>query len=65
MVYNPVNRWSRRGFRKAVLAALAEAGWSGKASAIDATDVNEHRTTQGGKRGRGAGDWSLTRRPDH
>jgi hypothetical protein len=48
-----------------VLAALAEAGWSGKASAIDATDVKEHGTSQGGRRGRGAGDWSLTRRPDH
>ena len=65
MVYNPVNRSSRRGFRKAVLAALAEAGWSGKASAIDATDVKEHGTSQDGKRGRGAGDWSLTRRLDH
>ena len=28
-VYNRFNRWSRRGFWKAMLAALAKAGWAG------------------------------------
>ena len=34
-VYNRFNRWSRRGFWKAMLAAMAQAGWSGEATAID------------------------------
>ena len=38
-VYNRFNRWSRRGFWKAMLAALAKAGWSGEAAAIDSTYV--------------------------
>lgn len=50
-VYNRFNRWSRRGFWTAMLAALARAGWSGEAAAIDATDVKAHRTAQGGKGG--------------
>ena len=55
-VYNRFNRWSRRGFWTAMLVALAKAGWSGEAAAIDATYVKAHRTAQGGKGG-------LTRRP--
>ena len=50
-VYNRFNRWSRRGFWTAMLAALAKAGWSGEAAAIDATYVKAHRTAQGGQRG--------------
>ncbi len=50
-VYNRFNRWSRRGFWKAMLAALAKAGWTGEANAIDATYVRAHRSAQGGKGG--------------
>ena len=48
-IYNRFNRWSRRGFWKAMLAALAKAGWTGEANAIDATYVRAHRSAQGGK----------------
>ena len=51
-VYNRVNRWSRRGFWKAMLAALAKAGWAGDAAAIDSTYVRAHRSAHGGKGGR-------------
>ena len=34
-VYNRFNRWSRRGFWRAMLAALAEAGWIPQTAAID------------------------------
>lgn len=50
-VYNRFNRWSRRGFWKAMLSAVAKAGWVREAAAIDATYVKEHRSAQGGKRG--------------
>src|SRR4051795_370913 len=50
-VYNRFNRWSRRGFWRAMLAALAKAGWSGEAAAIDSTYVKAHRSAQGGKGG--------------
>ncbi|OAH25869.1 transposase [Methylorubrum populi] len=50
-IYNRFNRWSRRGFWKAMLVALAKAGWSGEANAIDATYVKAHRSAQGGKGG--------------
>jgi transposase len=46
------NRWSRRGFWKAMLAALAKAGWAGDAAAIDSTYVRAHRSAHGGKGGR-------------
>ncbi len=52
-VYNRFNRWSRRGFWKAMLAALAKAGWSGEAAAIDSTYVRAHRSAHGGKGRRG------------
>jgi transposase len=45
------DRWSRRGFWKAMLSALAKARWVGEAAAIDATYVKAHRSAQGGKRG--------------
>ncbi len=51
-VDNRFNRWSRRGFWKATLAALAKAGWSGEAAAIDSTSVRAHRPAHGGKGGR-------------
>ena len=51
-VYNRFNRWSRRGFWTAMLAALAKAGWSGEAAAIDSTYVRAHRSAHGGKGGR-------------
>ncbi len=50
-IYNRFNRWSRRGFWKAMLAALAKAGWSGEAAAIDSTYVRAHRSAHGGKGG--------------
>ncbi|WP_419829898.1 IS5 family transposase [Methylobacterium sp.] len=50
-VYNRFNRWSRRGFWKAMLAAIAQAGWSGEATAIDSTYVRAHRSAHGGKGG--------------
>jgi transposase len=55
-VYNRFNRWSRRGFWRAMLTAPAKAGWSGEAAAIDATYVKAHRSAQGCKGG-------LARRP--
>jgi len=50
-VYNRFNRWSRRGFWRAMLAALAKAGWAGEAAAIDATYIKAHRSARGGKGG--------------
>ena len=51
-VYNRFNRWSRRGFWRAMLSALAKAGWAGEAAAIDSTYVKAHRSAHGGKGGR-------------
>lgn len=52
-VYNRFNRWSRRGFWKAMLTALAKAGWVGDAAALDSSYVRAHRSAHGGKGGRG------------
>ena len=52
-VYNRFNRWSRRGFWRAMLAALAEAGWVTETAALDSTYVKAHRSAHGGKGGRG------------
>ena len=52
-VYNRFNRWSRRGFLKAMLTALAKAGWVGDAAALDSSYVRAHRSAHGGKGGRG------------
>ncbi len=52
-VYNRFNRWSRRGFWKAMLTALAKAGWAGDAAALDSSYVRAHRSAHGGKGGRG------------
>ena len=56
IVYNRFNRWSRRGFWRAMLAALAKAGWAGDAAALDSTYVKAHRCAHRGKGG-------LVRRP--
>lgn len=50
-VYNRFNRWSRRGFWRAMLSALAKAGWAGDAAAIDSSYVRAHRSAHGGKGG--------------
>ena len=47
-VYNRFNRWSRRGCWRAMLAALAEAGWIAETAAIDSTYVKAHRSAHGG-----------------
>ena len=50
-VYNRFNRWSRRGFWRGMLTALAEAGWVAETAALDATYVKAHRSAHGGQRG--------------
>ena len=50
-IYNRFNRWSRRGFWRAMLAALAEAGWIAETAALDSTYVKAHRSAHGGKGG--------------
>ena len=50
-VYNRFNRWSRRGFWRAMLAALAEAGWIAETAALDSTYVRAHRSAHGAKGG--------------
>ena len=50
-VYNRFNRWSHRGFWRAMLAALAEAGWIAELAALDSTYVRAHRSAHGGKGG--------------
>ena len=51
-VYNRFNRWSRRGFWRGMLVALAEAGWVAETAALDSTYVKAHRSAHGGKGGR-------------
>ena len=48
-VYNRFNGWSRRGFGRAMLSALAKAGRAGDAVALDSTYVRAHRSAHGGK----------------
>lgn len=50
-VYNRFNRWSGRGFWRAMLAALAEAGWVAESAALDSTYVRAHRSAHGAKGG--------------
>ena len=52
-VYNRFNRWSRRGFWRHMLAALAGAGWVAESAALDSTYIKAHRSAHGGKGGRG------------
>ncbi len=65
-VYNRFNRWSRRGFWRHMLAALAEAGWVTESAALDSTYVKAHRSAHGGKGGRRrrlSGSRAVARRP--
>lgn len=64
-VYNRFNRWSRRGFWLAMLAALAEAGWIAQTAAIDSTYTKAHRCAHGGKGGEKPGGRPLAGRVDH
>jgi transposase len=48
-IYNRYNRWSRRGFWRGMLRALAEAGWVAETAALDSTYVKAHRSAHGGK----------------
>ena len=50
-VYNRFNRWSRRGFWRGMLAALAEAGWIVESASLDSTYIKAHRSAHGGKGG--------------
>jgi transposase len=52
-VYYRYNWRSRRGFWRAMLAALAEAGWVAETAALDSTYVKVHRSAHGGKGERG------------
>lgn len=51
-VYNRYNRWSHRGFWRAMLATLAEAGWVAESAALGSTYVKVHRSAHGVKGGR-------------
>ena len=42
-VYNRFNRWSRRGFWRGMLAALARAGWVTESASLDSTYIKAHR----------------------
>jgi transposase len=64
-VYNRYSRWSRRGFWRAMLAALAEAGWVTEMAALDSTSVKAHRSAHGGKGGESPGHRPVAGRPDH
>ncbi|MBP0446824.1 IS5 family transposase [Roseomonas sp. SSH11] len=50
-VYNRFNRWSRRGFWRAMLATLAERGWIAETASLDSTYVRAHRSAHGGEGG--------------
>src|SRR3712207_4534931 len=50
-VYNRFHRWSRRGFWRAMLGALAQAGWVAETASLDSTYVRAHRSAHGGKGG--------------
>ena len=59
-VYNRFNRWSRRGFWRAMLSVLAKAGWAGDAAALDSTYVKAHRSAHRSAHG---GEGGPRRRP--
>ncbi len=48
-VYNRFNRWSRRGFWRAMLAAVAEAGWAAEAATLERSHVKARRGSKGGR----------------
>ena len=64
-VYNRFNRWSRRGFWRAMLATLAEVGWIAQTAAIDSTYTKAHRRAHGGKGGEKSRLSVIARRADH
>ncbi len=47
-IYNRFNRWSRRGFWRAMLAALAKAGWIAETASLDSSYVHAHGSAHGG-----------------
>ena len=64
-VYNRFNRWLRRGFWRAMLAALAEVGWIAQTAAIDSTYTKAHRCAHGGMGGQKPGHRPVAGRADH
>ncbi len=50
-VYNRFNRWSRKGYWRKILAALAAGQWITAAVAMDGSYVKAHRCAHGGKGG--------------
>jgi transposase len=52
-VYNRFNRWSRRGFWRAMPATLAQRGWVTETASLDSTYLRAHRSAHGGKGGPG------------
>ena len=64
-VYNRFNRWSRRGFWRAMLATLAERGWIAETASLDSTYVRATARPTAAKGDQGAGHRSVARRPDN
>src|ERR671917_256171 len=64
-VYNRFNRWSRRGFWRAMLAALVEAGWVAETAALVPPTSRRTAPPTAAKGGDGAGHRHLARWPDH
>ena len=60
-VDNRFNRWSRRRFWTRMLEALAKAGWSSEAAALDSTCIKAKRAAHGGKKRAGANRPSVPR----
>jgi transposase len=53
-ICNRVNRWSRCGFWRAMLAAPAEEGWTAETASLDSTYVGARRSAHGSKGGQDA-----------
>lgn len=51
-IYSRFHRWSRQGFWRQILMAMAERGWIEASAAIDSTYVKAHRSAHGGQGGR-------------
>ena len=65
-IYNRFNRWSRRGFWRGMLAALAQAGWIAESASLDSTYIKVHGSAQGGKgapKRRRSASYAADRRP--
>src|SRR4051794_7133773 len=50
-VYNGFNRWSRRGFWRTMLAALAKAGWAAETAPLDRAATPRHTAPPTGGKG--------------